>query len=173
MGLFPVPRPPKKPKRRCSPHSKSSGRIQRSWTFFMLTARGWWFLVVVFAVLGLGILLRQNTLTLIGLTLVLWFAWEALSFATRVRLTTGRFTITREMRNERGPVETLWAGQPFEIRVGLRLDGGSSVPHAAVADFVPFGLVYTSGEVEAAGALQAGRPLELRYHVRSPAVGRV
>src|SRR5947209_6315687 len=78
-------------------------------TPFMLTTRGWWFLLIVSTLVALGILLRQNTLALIGLTLLLWFGWEALSFASRVRFTTGRFTVLRELRNERGPVATLWA----------------------------------------------------------------
>jgi uncharacterized protein (DUF58 family) len=135
----------------------------------MLTSRGWWFLVVVFLLLVLGLLGRQAALPLISLTLLLWFLGEWLLFAVRSRLVAQHLVVEREVRDERGPVETLWAGRSFEVRARLRLDHPVTLPHVAVADWVPFGLEYLDGAVSADASLAADRPLELRYRVRCPA----
>src|SRR5690348_5318194 len=106
----------------------------------MLTSRGWWFLLVVVALLGLALLAnpghtyrgglarddfwtrRPNIgLALLGLTLALWFAWEWLLFTIRARIVTRRLEMRRQVRDSRGPVDTLWAGRTFEVRVELRL----------------------------------------------------
>jgi uncharacterized protein (DUF58 family) len=135
----------------------------------MLTSRGWWFLVVVLLLLVLGLLGQQAALPLMGLTLLLWFLGEWLLFAVRSRLVAQRLVVEREVRDERGPVETLWAGRSFEVRVRLRLDHPLTLPHVAVADWVPFGLEYLEGAISADASLSAERPLELTYRVRCPA----
>lgn len=136
----------------------------------MLTSRGWWFLVVVLVLLVLGLLGRQAAPVVLALTLLLWLLGEWLLFAVRSRLVAPALVVERELRDERGPVETLWAGRAFEVRVRLRLDHALGLPHVAVADWVPFGLEYVDGATGADAALTPGRPLELTYRVRCPAV---
>ena len=51
----------------------------------MLTTRGWWFLISVLGLLTFAVLAGEMTLTLLGFTLLLWFAWEWLAFAIRAR----------------------------------------------------------------------------------------
>src|SRR5262245_22165102 len=104
----------------------------------MITTRGWWFLVFAVLVLALGVLGHHATLALLGLTLVLWFAGQGLVFAYRVRLVTRDLVVRREVHDERGPVDTLWAGRTFEVRVTLALNHAVGLPHVAVADWVPF-----------------------------------
>jgi uncharacterized protein (DUF58 family) len=135
----------------------------------MLTTRGWWFLLVVLLLLVLGLLGRHAALPLLSLTLLLWFLGEWLLFAVRSRLVAQHLVVEREVRDERGPVETLWAGRSFEVRARLRLEHPLTLPHVAVADWVPFGLEYVEGPVSSDGPLAAGRPLDLSYRVRCPA----
>jgi uncharacterized protein (DUF58 family) len=136
----------------------------------MLTSRGWWFLVVVLGLLVLGLLGHQATLPLLALALLLWFLGEWLLFAVRARLVAPHLVVERELLDERGPVETLWAGRTFAVRVRLSLDHPLGLPHVAVADWVPFGLEHVDGPTRTDGALSAGQPLELDYRVRCPAV---
>jgi uncharacterized protein (DUF58 family) len=126
--------------------------------------------VTVLVLLILGLLGRQSVLVVPALTLLLWLVGQWLLFAVRSRLVAPALVLEREVRDERGPVETLWAGQTFEVRVRLRLDHALGLPHVAVADWVPFGLEHVDGATQADAALSAGRPLELTYRVRCPTV---
>src|SRR5438034_8167603 len=139
----------------------------------MLTSRGWWFLVVVLAVTALGVLRGLPTLAVLGLTLLLWFLGEWLLFAVRRRVTVRKLHVFRELRTERGPVDTLWAGQTFEVQVELRVEGGGKLPYVSVSDRVPFGAEHIAGETERDGQLRRDQGLRLTYSVRCPAVGRI
>ena len=104
----------------------------------MLTSRGWWLLGVSLLVLFLGLGIGSPMLTLTPLTLILWLGGEWIVFALRTPLAVRRLRVVREVRDERGPVATLWAGRTFEVVA--RLEGGEPprLPYAAVADRPPF-----------------------------------
>ena len=51
----------------------------------MLTHRGWWFFLVVLAVLTVGLAAAAATVTLIALTLLTWFLGQWLAFVVRTR----------------------------------------------------------------------------------------
>ena len=147
----------------------------------MLTSRAWWFLLVVLSLLALGVFdnlpLREGgahwTLILVTLTLLLWFLGEWLLFALRVSLAVPALRVRRELRDSRGPVDSLWAGRSFGLLVQLRLPHWGSLPHLRLADHVPLGIELGQGETETAGALTAENGLELHYSIRCPAAGRV
>ncbi len=138
----------------------------------MLTTRGWWFLVVSLLVLALGLFAEMLPLVPLGLALVLWLAGVGLLFYARARVIARRLRVVRTLSDERGPVDTLWAGRSFEVSVALRLDGLLGLPHVAVADRVPFAAALLEGETEAAGPVARGAPLTLTYRIRPPAPGR-
>jgi uncharacterized protein (DUF58 family) len=137
----------------------------------MLTARGWWCLFAGAAVLLAGVLGRLPALAVVGVAVLLWFAWEWLWFATRLRSTARRLRVARQVGDERGPLASLWAGLSFEVRVMLRLDGVGRLPRVHVADPVPFGVEHMEGATYADGEVEGRRPIELRYRVRCPAAG--
>jgi uncharacterized protein (DUF58 family) len=139
----------------------------------MLTTRGWWFLAISTLVLLLGVLSLNLTLAVLGLTLVLWFFGQALLFVFRTRLLGRHLLVERELRDERGRVDNLWAGRTFEVRVTVRLESVLTLPHVAIADWVPLGVEHADGERRGDGILTAETPLELAYRIRCPAVGRV
>jgi uncharacterized protein (DUF58 family) len=107
------------------------------------------------------------------LTLVLWFLSEWLLFALRVSLTVRALRSRRELRDARGPVDTLWAGRSFQVLVQLRLPHWGSLPYLKLSDHVPFGIEQGSGETEVDGALTAEHELALKYNIRCTAAGRV
>jgi uncharacterized protein (DUF58 family) len=164
----------------------------------MLTARGFWFLVVALFALAIGLgggraflallalpfLLLGNPpeipdvppsafLALLGLTLLLWFAWEAFFFTLRTHDLRSRVRVVRELGEARGPVTTLWAGGPFVVRTAVLLDGAPGLPYAAVADRLPFGAAVAGGDWEASGPLTAGEALHVEYHLRCDLPGAV
>ena len=49
--------------------------------------------------------------SLTALALLLWLTWEGLLFAFRVRALVRRLALRGEVRDDRGPVTTLWAGR--------------------------------------------------------------
>jgi uncharacterized protein (DUF58 family) len=139
----------------------------------MLTTRGWWFLIGSLLVLALGLFAEIAPLAPVGLALVLWLAGVGLLFYARARLAVRRLRVVRVVTDDRGPVDTLWAGRSFDVRAELRLGGWLPLPHAAVADRVPFAATLVDGETEASGPVARGRPLRVRYRLRPPAPGRV
>jgi len=138
----------------------------------MLTSRGWWFLIFSLLVLALGVFAELAPLVPLGLALVLWIAGVGLLFYARARLSARRLQVRRVVADERGPVENLWAGRSFAVRVELHHDGLLSLPHVAVADRVPFAATLLGGETEVAGPVARDRPLTMTYRIRGSAPGR-
>jgi uncharacterized protein (DUF58 family) len=132
----------------------------------MLTARAWWFLCISLLVLLLGLGIGSSALTLVPLTLMLWFGGEWLLFAVRIPLAVRRLRVLREVYDERGVVATLWAGRTFEV--GLRLEGIGPLrlPYVALADRPAFAVAYLNGPLTADGAAGGADGLEIRYRIR-------
>jgi uncharacterized protein (DUF58 family) len=139
----------------------------------MLTTRGWWFLIVSLLLLALGLFAEMTPLAPLGLALVLWVAGVGLLSYARARLVARRLLVVRTLADERGPVDTLWAGRPFTVRVALHLDGLLGLPYVAVADRAPFAADLLGGETEGAGPLGRRNPLVLSYRIRPGSPGRV
>src|ERR1700687_4548295 len=104
----------------------------------MLTSRGWWFLVIVLALLTLGVFGNLSTVALLALTLVLWFFAEWLLFAVRIHFVIPTIRVVREVRDERGPVDSLWSGRLFQIRLTIDCSDGLGLPYVRVTDWTPF-----------------------------------
>src|SRR5262245_10962406 len=136
-----------------------------------MTGRGWWTLFCVLITLTLGLLASWPMLTVIAITLLLWLGWEWLFFFIRVRSLMSQLHVEREVRDERGPVMTLWAGRSFTVRAALHIKGIGRLPFAAVADPVPFGAVHEQGKTTADGELRRGEPIEVEYRIHCPQAG--
>ncbi len=139
----------------------------------MITARGWWFLVTVLSLLSVGLFDDRWPLALIGLTLSAWFLGEWLLFTLRARFAVPALSLARELRDERGPVDTLWAGRVFDVAVDLMSHHPLGLPHVKLADFVPLSVEKTRGASAGEAALAPGGRHSLSYSIRCPAAGRV
>jgi uncharacterized protein (DUF58 family) len=139
----------------------------------MLTSRGLLFAFAVGGLLTLAVLTHQPVLAILTLSLLLWFGWEWLLFAVRARIVARQVALQREICDDRGPVESLWAGQTFTVRVELRLEEWLGLSYVAAIDRVPFEATHVNGEIRTDGALRPGQPLRLGYRIRCPAVGRL
>jgi uncharacterized protein (DUF58 family) len=139
----------------------------------MVTARGLWFLLIALVMLGTGIRIENVTLGVLGMGLLIWFLWEWLLFALRVHELVRHLAVIRQVRDERGPVDSLWAGQTFRVRVQLRLHAEFSLPYVKISERLPFGVDKVVGKVERDGAVARGRPLELSYAFHCPTPGRI
>jgi uncharacterized protein (DUF58 family) len=138
----------------------------------MFTARGWWLLTLSLATVALGLFGDIPPLVPLGLALVLWIAAVGLLFYARARLVVPRLRVRRTVADDRGPVDTLWAGRSFDVQVELRLGSPLGLPHIAVADRVPFAARLLEGQTTAAGPVARGSPLALGYRIRPAAPGR-
>jgi uncharacterized protein (DUF58 family) len=138
----------------------------------MLTSRGWFFVVFIAALLAWAMLVHLATVAILALALILWFAWEWLLFAVRSRIVVRQVEVLRQVSDERGPVDSLWAGRTFTVDVELRLNERLGLSYVAAVDRVPFGAELVDGETRRDGALQRGDPIRLSYRMRCPFVGR-
>jgi uncharacterized protein (DUF58 family) len=136
-----------------------------------MTARGWWCLFCVLLVLVVGLERGLPALSLVALTLLLWIGWEWLFFSLRVRTLLRKLDVERQVRDERGPVTTLWAGRDFTVRVALHLRGAGRLPYVTVTDPVPFGVVHDVGPTSVDGEVRTRAPLHIEYRVHCPLTG--
>ncbi len=125
--------------------------------------------------LGLGVLRPSLPLTLLGLTLLLWFAAQWLWFVVCLS-SVRRLRVLREVRDDRSPVAVLWAGQSFEAHVWLLHDVKLPTPHITAVDFVPFavrveGLGADATTAIAQGLVSTEEPLEWTYRFRCGSAG--
>jgi uncharacterized protein (DUF58 family) len=155
----------------------------------VLTPRAWWFLLSTLLCLVAGLFTGSPLLTLLGLSLLLWFSSEWVLFSLRLRLVLPRLQVEREVSDQRGPVNTLWSGQSFQVRVVLVLPPTQSgllellwsLPHVAVHDRVPFTVERTDPGTPdelltgpgADGAVRGDQALALEYTIRCPGIGQV
>jgi uncharacterized protein (DUF58 family) len=136
----------------------------------MLTSRGCWSLFSVLIVLSLGLLRPSLTLTLLGLTLLLWFAAQWLWFLVRLPAVR-RLGVERAIWDDRSIVATLWAGQTFEVHVRLVHDGWLPSPHIAAVDRLPFAVEHMDGSLHVQGIVWGKRSLEMAYRIRCGPAG--
>jgi uncharacterized protein (DUF58 family) len=139
----------------------------------MLTARGFYFLLLVAAVLALGAFDERRVLLLLALTLLLWIAGEWLLFALRVRLAVPDLRVRRELRDERGPVDTLWVGRTFSVHVEVEAPGGLGLPYVQLGERLPTGIETAGGATEREASLLPGESAALDYRISCRAAGRI
>jgi uncharacterized protein (DUF58 family) len=139
----------------------------------MLTSRGWLFILFVAGLLTLAVVEHLEVLAILLLALGFWFAWEWLLFAVRSRIVVRQIVLTREVSDERGPVDSLWAGRTFAVDVELRLAEWLGLSYVAVVDRVPFGAQQVDGDSRVDGSLWRDEPLRLMYRIRCPVIGRL
>lgn len=139
----------------------------------MLTSRGWWFCVSGAALVVLGVLGPLPPLASLGLVLLLWFAGRTALFYARARLLLPGVQVRRSLRDDRGPVATLWSGRPVDVQVEVRRPGPFCIPLLFVAERVPFAAPDAAGDTQAFGPVGGSAILALGYRLRPSAPGRL
>jgi uncharacterized protein (DUF58 family) len=160
----------------------------------MLTSRGWMVLLAVILLVAFGIfapafkdfaqadpprglgkpylLTNPNTVALIGIALGLWFGWQWLLFVLAVSSLRRGLGIERQLRDDRGPVDTLWTGRTFRVRTLITLKSRFGLPHIRLMEWISGGVDRVEGEPWYEGPMRPKNTLELAYTVRCPAPGR-
>jgi uncharacterized protein (DUF58 family) len=138
----------------------------------MLTRRGWWLLLTVLVVLFAALWTDTPGAAVLALTLLLWFVASWLQFQVRAVLVHGRLRVVRQVADAHGPVQSLWSGRQFRVRVRLVNDSRVGLVFARIDERVPLGVKRLSGTTHAEGRLGA-EPLEVSYAVACPAPGVV
>jgi uncharacterized protein (DUF58 family) len=139
----------------------------------MLTTRGWWFFLMVLLVLIASLWTNTPGVSVLALTLLLWFLGGWLLFQVRLVASEGRLRVVRQLADEKGPVQNLWAGRTFRVRARLCHDGLLGLAYVRVHERVPFGANRLAGGTDAEGPVGRGRPLEVDYHLHVSTPGQV
>ncbi len=139
----------------------------------MLTSRALFFLTLAIGLLALGLCFHLHAVLLIGLTLIIWFLLQWVLFTIRSNVVCRKLAVDRQVRDEGGPVETLWPGKTFEVHVAVRSQSMISSPGAAITDWVPLGCRYLSGATRYQGLVEAGGIVRLVYQIRCEMAGRI
>jgi uncharacterized protein (DUF58 family) len=139
----------------------------------MLTARGWWFLVVVAFLILIGVSFPSTSVVpaLLGLTLLGWFAVEWVLFHLGVNATVSRLRVSRRIVQGGRDVPMVWAGLSFEVRLTAHSDGPVGVPFVVLEDRLPVIAEKSDGENEIAAALDPGEATRIRYTLKAPVPG--
>jgi uncharacterized protein (DUF58 family) len=138
----------------------------------MITARGWWFLLAVLVLLAVGVCAGLPALALVTLTLLIWFLSALLRFHFRLRLLNGKLRIGREIRDERGPVESLWDQRTFLVQAELHNESLLPTLYLRLTDRLPFGVKRVAGGLETDGVVRGQGKLAVSYHIHCEAPGQ-
>jgi uncharacterized protein (DUF58 family) len=140
----------------------------------MLTARGYWFLVLVAFLLVLGVLILPAFTVvpaILGLTLLAWFAWEWVLFQTRVLACATRLRAERRLVQGGREVPMVWAGLPFEVRLRVSHDGFARLPFVVLEDRLPQAADLDGGTNGGAFDVTADEPAKLTFTLKAPGPG--
>lgn len=140
----------------------------------MLTARGWWFLLIVVFILVMGAFVFPNYTTvpaILAVTLLVWFVWEYLQFHTRSNAAVGRLRLKRLVTQGGRDAPMLWANVPFEVRARVGHDGLVAIDYALIEDRLPAGADVLAGELGVHTAVRPDEPVDVAYTLRCPAPG--
>jgi uncharacterized protein (DUF58 family) len=130
----------------------------------MLTNRGFWILATTLAVLGVSLGTGHSpALTLVGLSLLAWFLATWVVFAFRMHTLAGRLYVRRVIRDQRGPVRSLWAGQSYRVRARFVCESPVLSPYLRIADRVPAAARHLAGDTHTEGSVADGASLEITY----------
>jgi uncharacterized protein (DUF58 family) len=141
----------------------------------VLTPRGWWFLIIVLLLCGLGAGLSPqigDSVVVVGFVLLTWFLWEWGQFAYGYYVLVPRLTLGRELSDERKVVPLLWAEGEFNVRARVGIVGGT-LPYVIAADWMPTDAKRVDGSEEVVAALAPGRPVEITYRLQCPVPGEL
>lgn len=140
----------------------------------MLTARGYWFLVLVAFLLALGVIVLPDYTVvpaILGLTLLAWFAWEWVLFQLRVYSCATRLRAERRLVQGGREVPMVWAGLTFEVRVRVSHDGFARLPFVYLEDRLPQAADLDGGKNGAAYDITAENPADLKFTLKAPGPG--
>ncbi len=140
----------------------------------MLTARGWWFLIVLLLMLVIGAFITPYfsvVPALVSLTLLAWFVWEWALFHARSNGAVSRLGVTRHVLQGGREVPMVWAGLGFEVRVSIKNPGSFSIPFGVFEDRAAVATEIIAGSKQAFARLEARESLEIVYTLRCPAPG--
>jgi uncharacterized protein (DUF58 family) len=139
----------------------------------MLTARGFWFLLTVVALLALSVALSAGQAVLVCLTLLLWILAHWFLFLWRFRAMQRHVRVERSLNTSRGIAESVWARQRASVSVVLTCDQSLPLPFVVMTDRVPAPARWLGGTTQTEGMLSAAAPLEIAYTIECPGAGRL
>jgi uncharacterized protein (DUF58 family) len=139
----------------------------------MLTHRGWWFFVVTLAILVLAVSFGLGTMTLVAVTLLVWFLGSWFAFHLRLRWTARALYVDRQLLRQGQPAQVLWAKGSVTVRARLCSRSRVPLPYVVVADRVPLLARLKEGEPWQEGALGRGASVDVEYQIACEAAGRL
>ncbi|QDU59833.1 hypothetical protein Pan216_06660 [Planctomycetes bacterium Pan216] len=138
----------------------------------MITARGFWLLLTLFAVFVLAVLLRQTILLLVALSALVWFASEWVLFLLRVEWTLAHAVIDRQLEGRPASRATIWCDRWTEVVLRVRTESHLGIPFVEASDREPT-MGHTTEIAHRPDGWDANRPIRVRYGLRLSSPGRV
>lgn len=142
----------------------------------MLTARGFWLLLVVGLLTFWSVWLANwgAFAAVFALTVLVWFIFEWAWFLARTTAAAGRISVERSLVQNDREQPNLWAKVEATIRVRLAVKpGGLSLPFVSAADKLPVGMGVTGGQRRVVGRLAKDEPIDIEYQLHPVAPGLV
>lgn len=142
----------------------------------MLTARGWWLMLAALFLTAIGTAVstqRSGMIAIVGFTILAWLTIEGIRFHVGLRWSLKQLQIEREIRDDRGPVVTLWTRRTFEVVVRLVSPSRLPLPFALIEDRVPVGVQLATASTRTGARLSRRQPAAIRYRIRCQSPGSV
>ncbi len=134
----------------------------------MLTARGWWVLLLAGVVTLLGVVAVAGwtvSVAVFGLALLGWFSFEWALFSFRRRATVDKMEITRTLIQGKRAVPVAWANRPCRVRLTIRNASRVRLPFVVFDDRPPPKVKVQSGSTRATVSLAPGEECTIEYEL--------
>lgn len=120
-----------------------------------------------------GLMLAQELLALMSLSVLVWLLLEWFLFQGRVAVAGSQFSCRRTVNGSDGVQGTLWTARRLRIETTVRLDSLITLPHVICREALPENLHVIDGHAAAIAGIGRVRPLTLAYDAIVPGPGRV
>ncbi len=130
---------------------------------------------MILAIVGsiAGLMLAQERLVLVSLSVLIWLLLEWVLFRLRVETSACRFSCRRVVNGSRSVDGTLWTGRRVTIETTLQLDSLVGLPHVLCREALPENLQILAGHSATVGDIGRSNPFRLTFDAVVPGAGRV
>jgi uncharacterized protein (DUF58 family) len=139
----------------------------------MLTHRGWWCFLIITSVVFLSVSFGLGTMTVVSLTLLVWFLGNWLWFLVQVRWTARALYVERRLLRHGQAAEVLWAKSSLTVVARLCSRSAVPLPYVIAADRVPLLARLRDGETHADGEVHRSTTVDIEYRIACPSAGRL
>ncbi len=139
----------------------------------MLTNRARWLILFSVAGTAVGLLRRQEVLSLVSLSVMIWLFIEWFLFRVRLEIQFRHLACERTVNESAAATGTLWAGRPVSVSVRIVARKAVRIPLVRFEDALPENIEATGDDHVLEANVSGNVPIRFAYKAQARAAGQV